>query len=140
MWFFVGVGYMVVGVAFCLLGAIKLPGGRVLRAAHAQVCGVILLCYFPLVFLLRPFIEDLDALVKWLINGALATLCLVAVLVVIMKSTRLPRPVRKFETKAALPAGATKLFTDAPNGEAPAMEPKPTATPPASSKNPFDFS
>src|SRR5437660_1877328 len=96
MWFVVGVGLMMVGVALCLLGPIRLPGGRVLRTRYAQLCGAILLCYFPLVFLLRPHIEDWDDTFKQMLNAGLASFCVLLVLFIIVRSTRQPRPARKY--------------------------------------------
>jgi hypothetical protein len=88
MLFLIGVGMAVVGVAFCLLGRVQLPQGRVLRPKYAQICGTILLAYFPLAFLIQLLIREWEFLYQWLAYFGLAVACLLAVAVLVLRTTQ----------------------------------------------------
>lgn len=136
MWFVLGVVLMMVGVALCLLGPIKLPGGRVLRTRYAQVCGAILLTYFPLMFMLQPYIGEWDDVFKHLVNAGLVSLNLLLVLFIILKTTQPPKPVRKHA--ATLPPNSP-LFADPPQESMPPVERQSSRAAPSKDKNMFDF-
>src|SRR5438105_1817884 len=111
MWFLLGVAFMVLGVAFCVLGSLRLPGGRVLRAANARSCGVILLCYFPLVFLVRQLAKDWEEVFCQMLYGGLAFFCILAVLIIILRTTAPRRPVRSYSSPLT---AENALFADQP--------------------------
>jgi hypothetical protein len=134
MLFLLGVGMAVLGVALCLLGEIKLPGSRVLKPFYAQICGVILLCYFPLVFLLYKFLGEMDAVWRLAANWFLAVLCVGSVLVIILRTTA---PVKPVGRGAAPLRKNGKPSTEEPSVSVEELNPDYSTR---KEKSPFDFS
>jgi hypothetical protein len=149
MLFILGVVMLVLGVAFCLLGDVKLPGGRVLKARYGQTCGVVMLCYFPVVFVLQRWLGDHADLTDYLtlVYCLVLVVCLGLCWLIVLKTTSPVRPVRKYS--APLPAN-NPLLQDEPlrDSVTPQQtflndaegEPKPAPRAPAGNKNMFDFS
>jgi hypothetical protein len=150
MLFILGVAMMVSGVAFCLLGAVKLPGGRLLKAKYAQTCGVVMLGYFPLVFVLQRWLGQFEDVTNYLtiVYCLLLVMCLGVCWVIVLRTTSPARQARKYS--ASVPA-ASPLLQDQPLINTPSLkqqaipgdlvgEAKPASPAPTKNKNMFDFS
>lgn len=125
--------FLIVGVALCLAGEVKLPQGRILRGGPAIGTGVALLSFLPLALLVTALVDNLESGYMTLIYWGLALLCVLAALLVVLRTTQPVAAPRRT-------SGAGKfLLPDFP------AEPEPdnsrgNANKPSQARNPFDFS
>lgn len=158
MLFFLAIAMGFAGFALLVLGQVKLPGGRLLKALPGRVAGLIFLLFVPLPFVLRALVEHLDLRVtlnddvQSVINWALFCLCLFGGCFLILRASRAPkRELRR--PRLAGQSDPAALFADtgaapfADTEAAPEVAPKPRtvkgkrpAPAPRPEQNPFDFS
>jgi hypothetical protein len=141
------------GFALLVVGAVKLPGGRQVRALPGRLAGFVFLAFLPLFFgarALRDALELRDTVEPYqdVIDWALYALCMICGCGIIWWASRPPREERRRATPtvkraalSAFPDANANPFSDAvppPAAEAPraARGKKSAPRPP---QNPFDF-
>ncbi len=87
MLFVLGVGMVIGGVALCLQKGPGIPGRTRLQPVSARWAGGVLLAFFPLVILVRLFIDGWTELLIQLINWLLALSCLMSAFLILWSNT-----------------------------------------------------
>ena len=157
MLLFLAIGMGFAGFALLVVGQVKLPGGRLLKALPGRLAGLIFLLFLPIPFGLQALVEYLNLRATLedyvpIMNWALFCLCLFGGCFIIFRASRLPKREFRRPRLAGQPEPAA-LFSDAGSApftdtEAPPeVAPKPRAVKgkrpapaPRPEHNPFDFS